>query len=74
MDANQRFIPIKIGIGLNTGRGVVGNMGSDMKFQYTVMGDSVDLASRLEGQTKSYGVRILLGSRTAGASRQISAD
>jgi adenylate cyclase len=63
--ANLRFIPIKIGVGLNTGRCVVGNMGSDMRFQYTVLGDSVNLASRLEGQTKSYGVQILLGSRTA---------
>jgi len=63
--AGQRFIPIRIGVGLNTGRCVVGNMGSDMKFQYTVMGDSVNLASRLEGQTKSYGVQILMGSRTA---------
>jgi adenylate cyclase len=68
-DANQRFIPMKVGVGLNTGRCVVGNMGSDMKFQYTVMGDSVNLASRLEGQTKSYGVQILLGSRTAEALR-----
>jgi adenylate cyclase len=66
---NLRFIPIKIGVGLNTGRCVVGNMGSDMRFQYTVLGDSVNLASRLEGQTKSYGVQILLGSRTAEALR-----
>jgi adenylate cyclase len=62
---NQKFLPIKIGVGLNTGRCVVGNMGSDMRFQYTVLGDSVNLASRLEGQTKSYGVQILVGSRTA---------
>ncbi len=67
--ANQRFIPIKVGVGLNTGRCVVGNMGSDMRFQYTVLGDSVNLASRLEGQTKPYGVQILLGSRTAEALR-----
>ena len=66
---NLRFIPIKIGVGLNTGHCVVGNMGSDMRFQYTVMGDSVNLASRLEGQTKSYGVQILIGARTAEALR-----
>ncbi|MGZ5834688.1 MAG: CHASE2 domain-containing protein [Xanthobacteraceae bacterium] len=64
---NQKFLPIKIGVGLNTGRCVVGNMGSDMRFQYTVLGDCVNLASRLEGQTKSYGVKILIGSRTAQA-------
>jgi adenylate cyclase len=65
--SSQKYIPIKIGVGLNTGRCVVGNMGSDMRFQYTVLGDSVNLASRLEGQTKSYGVQILVGSRTAQA-------
>jgi adenylate cyclase len=62
-----RFVPIKIGIGINTGRATVGNMGSDLRFQYTVMGDSVNLASRLEGQTKTYGVSIIIGSRTASA-------
>ena len=62
-----RFVPIKIGIGINTGRCTVGNMGSDLRFQYTVMGDSVNLASRLEGQTKAYGLSIIIGSRTATA-------
>jgi adenylate cyclase len=59
------YIPITIGIGINTGRCTVGNMGSDLRFQYTAMGDSVNLASRLEGQTKDYGVSIIIGSRTA---------
>jgi adenylate cyclase len=57
--------PIKIGIGINTGIGVVGNMGSDMRFDYSVLGDTVNLASRLEGQTKLYGVSIVLGQATA---------
>jgi adenylate cyclase len=61
------FIPIKIGVGLNTGNCVVGNMGSDLRFDYSVLGDSVNLASRLEGQSKTYGVPIIIGSKTAEA-------
>ena len=61
------FLPLKVGVGINTGRCIVGNMGSDLRFQYTVMGDTVNLASRLEGQTKSYGLSIIIGSRTAAA-------
>jgi adenylate cyclase len=66
-EAGARFVPIRVGIGINTGRCVVGNMGSELRFQYTVMGDSVNLASRLEGQTAVHGVPILIGSRTAAA-------
>jgi adenylate cyclase len=64
-EEGQRFIPIKIGIGINTGKCVVGNMGSDLRFNYSVLGDAVNLASRLEGQSKTYGLPIILGSRTA---------
>jgi adenylate cyclase len=63
-NAGQPFLPFRVGIGLNTGRCVVGNLGSDLRFNYSVLGDPVNVASRLEGQTKYYGVPIILGSRT----------
>jgi adenylate cyclase len=59
------YIPINVGVGLNTGTCVVGNMGSDLRFDYSVLGDSVNLASRLEGQSKEYGFPIIVGSKTA---------
>jgi len=68
-DSGHRFIPLKIGIGLNSGRCVVGNMGSNLRFNYSVLGDCVNLASRLEGQSKSYNVPIIIGARTAKAAR-----
>ena len=65
LDEGRPFIPLNVGVGLNTGVAVVGNMGSDKKFNYSVFGDSVNLASRLEGQSKEYGFPIIVGSKTA---------
>jgi adenylate cyclase len=56
--------PINIGIGLNSGECCVGNMGSDKRFDYSVLGDAVNLAARLEGQSKNYGVGVVIGQET----------
>ena len=54
-----------MGLGINTDTVVVGNMGSDQRFDYTCLGDGVNTAARLEGQSKNYGVKIIIGENTA---------
>ena len=54
-----------MGLGINTDTVVVGNMGSTQRFDYTCLGDGVNLAARLEGQSKPYGVKIVIGPKTA---------
>jgi adenylate cyclase len=61
---------LKIGVGLNSGSVRVGDMGSQVRRAYTAMGDAVNVASRLEGRTKGYGVGILVG----GATRELVKD
>jgi adenylate cyclase len=64
IEEGRKHIPLIVGLGLNSGECVVGNMGSDQRFDYSVLGDTVNLAARLEGQSKSYGMNVVLGPTT----------
>ena len=65
-DIKEEGVPaFGMGLGINTATVVVGNMGSDQRFDYTCLGDGVNLAARLEGQSKPYGVKLVVGPQTA---------
>lgn len=61
---DENFVPFSVRIGINTGDMIVGNMGSDMRFDYTVLGDNVNLGSRLEAINREYGTKILITKST----------
>jgi adenylate cyclase len=63
--ANRAFAPVGVGIGINSGPCSVGNMGSEQRFAYSALGDTVNLASRLESLTRAYGVEIIVGEDAA---------
>ena len=63
--AGLPFSPVRMGVGLNTGECVVGNVGSPQRFDYSVLGDVVNVAARFEEATKTFGARIVVGERTA---------
>jgi adenylate cyclase len=71
--AGRTHEPIAIGIGLNSAICCVGNMGSQQRFDYSVLGDGVNLASRLEGQTKIYGIATMIGEETRSLAPEFAA-
>ena len=71
-EIKQEGVPaFGMGLGINTATVVVGNMGSDQRFDYTCLGDGVNLAARLEGQSKPYGVKLVVGPQTADLVRDV---
>ncbi len=71
--AGRSFKDVRIGIGINTGECCVGNLGSEHRFDYSAIGDEVNITSRFEGLTKLYGVAVVVGERTVQQARGIPA-
>src|SRR6185295_7283732 len=71
--AGQSPMPIMIGIGLNSGDALVGNLGARQRLNYSVIGDNVNLASRIEGVSKGFGLDILIGEQTRNAAPDFAA-
>lgn len=71
-NAGRPFHELKAGIGINSGRASVGNMGSRQRFAYSALGDTVNLASRLEGQTKGYGISVMISESTYEQAREFA--
>jgi adenylate cyclase len=72
-EAGRPFDTVRIGIGINTGNCCVGNLGSAQRFDYSAIGDEVNIASRLEGLSKAYGVTAIAGERTIAESGALPA-
>ena len=67
------YPPLRVGVGLNSGEAVVGNVGSEQRFDYSVLGDEVNLAARLEGQSKTYMIDVVMGENTMARAPEFAA-